>query len=131
MESENRGLDLEKELTCSVSYILNPSSPSYQAVGGLVHDVTAYAVGEGSHRTGLLILLIIVDLYRSPLSTSHSPGLSPYFLRLLLEGVVQLATQLVAQLSKLHPSRLESLYLPVMSCASERYQTQRDCDYFA
>jgi len=63
-------LDLEKELTCSVS---NASS----------RTTTLPSKADRS---------LTLDLHRSPLPTSHPSRLSPHLLRLLPQGVVLMAS---------------------------------------
>jgi len=78
-------LDMEKELTCSVSAEL---------MNGWGH----------THQRD-------IDLYRHPLSASDSPRLSTHLLRIMLERVVRLASCIH---SAHKPAQRPSIHLPLM-----------------
>lgn len=110
MDVANRGLDLEKELTCSVS-CLHPrcaSISTYMDWANVCH--------------------VMADLYRASIPTFDPPRLSPYLLRLLSERLVQLPAGRFAQLPQPTTARHTAIYMPVMSRTGARNEAECDGD---
>lgn len=93
-------LDLEKELTCSVSFPVSSRAP-WKAD----------------------LMFIYLDMYRSSLPTAHLTRLPSYLLRVMPQGVV-----LMASLPSNH-CKTESIHLPIMPCLCSRYETECWCHH--
>jgi hypothetical protein len=124
-ERENRGLDLEKELTCSVS---RPPifCPARRASGARMRHLAALPrcpcsphgqPGRMEYCLLMLIWFLNTDLHRSPLPTPHPPRLPTYLLRLLPERMVRLPTLLAPRLALSFTRNRTALHMSLLPSA--------------
>ena len=113
----NSTLDLEKELSCSVS-VPECCTCKYMYIA---YRTCRYQSAGTIHDGPFMTDLGVSDLYRRPLPATDSPRLFAYVLRLLSQRMVLMAG--------VGCHKRASIYLSSMSVSGAGHQAQRDCDY--
>lgn len=115
MDSSKPGLDLEKELTCSVSTssmilsCLPLESPAFRSRA-------TQAVANRRFES---------DLHRASLPPSYPLGLPTYLLRRVPDRLVQLASKRSRECAYASASRDTRLHMPIMPGTGTRHEAQR------